>query len=92
MADFPDLASAEAAGYALEQGYALAGYVTNVEKWLQGEPGARGFQFRVVGVGPDQASADADALASLNLQRAARYGQGNNGVLNPAFVYVLDVT
>jgi hypothetical protein len=77
--DFASVAAAQSAGYAFEQLDAGAGksprYVSRFSKPIVGEPGSAGGLFKAEGAGSDvQATADANALASLNAQRRHRYG------------------
>jgi hypothetical protein len=97
MADLADLASAEAEGYFLAQGYTPeGGYTTHLEKVLSGEPDHRMVNMRADGASSvDQATADATALAVLNAQRAFRYGDGpepNSGIVDQDFTHVPDET
>jgi hypothetical protein len=85
MADFANTAAAQAAGYKLIQLDRGAGhpyrFSSTLEKWVTGDVGQSGVNLRGYGESPSsQASADAQALAALNGQRAHRYaGKGSNG-------------
>ena len=108
MTDLATPAAAVTAGYAkiqIDRGVPTAQvrnpparYATIFEKWLTGEPGARGNNLRVVGESSiDAATADTAALAALNAARDKRYGKGastNAGHLpgNAAFNHTVDVT
>jgi hypothetical protein len=79
VTDFADNAAAVAAGYArvqIDYGASKSPrYVTRYEKPIVGEPGSAGGVFRADGTGSDvQATADANALASLNAGRRHRWG------------------
>ena len=108
MTDLATPAAAVTAGYAkiqIDRGVPTAQvrnpparYVTIFEKWLTGEPGAKGNNHRSVGESSvDAPTADTAALASLNAFRTLRYGKGattNAGHLpaNSGFNHVVDVT
>src|SRR5262252_3396790 len=98
MTDLASPAAAVTAGSAKvqsERGATYKGgaqYLTMFEKWLTGEPGQGGFNFRCYG----QSSATA-ALAALNSRRTFRYGKGTNqnaggNPNNAAFQHTPDVT
>jgi hypothetical protein len=77
--DFADNAAAVAGGYARVQvDYGASRsprYVSRYEKPIVGEPGSSGGLFKIDGSGSDvQATADANALASLNASRRHRWG------------------
>jgi hypothetical protein len=104
MVDLASPAAAVTAGYAKVQsdrGALFKGgaqYLTMFEKWLTGEPGCAGFNFRTYGESSaSAAAADTAALAQLNQRRFWRYGKGTNqnaGGLpgNSGFQHVADTT
>lgn len=82
MTDHANNGAATSAGYTRIQYDRGAGksprYVSRYEKPMIGEPGASGFLFCAEGHSDvDQATADTNALAALNKQRAIRYGSGS---------------
>ena|SRR5262252_7635426 len=104
MTDLASPAAAVTAGYAKVQsdrGATYKGgaqYLTMFEKWLTGEPGQGGFNFRCYGESSaSAAAADTAALAALNSRRTFRYGKGTNqnaggNPNNAAFQHTPDVT
>ena len=75
MADLVNIAAATAAGYkelVLTKGGIT--YVT-LEKMLAGPQGGDVYTLRAHGEGANQGTAETAALASLNAQRADRYGR-----------------
>jgi hypothetical protein len=79
MTDFANHAAAVAGGYktqALDRGASFnpaLRWEVQLEKWITGGGGS-GSMFRAFGQGSSQANAEAAATASLNAQRAHRYG------------------
>lgn len=87
MADIAlaNIAAATAAGYketVLDRGASFSPaslrFEVTLDKALVGEPTATGNQIRAFGQGANQAAAEAVALAALNFQRKARYGQDDS--------------
>jgi hypothetical protein len=108
MSDLATPAAAVSAGYQkiqLDRGanspYVKQGgnrFVTQLEKWLTGEPGKAGHMLRAYGEDASSfANSDNAALAALNAKRRIRYGTGTNqnaGALpgNAGWQHVVDVT
>lgn len=77
-----NIAAATAAGYkeiTLDRGASFAPatrrWLVILEKQVVGEPGSTGGLVRQYAEGPDQATAEATVLASLNFFRDHRYGK-----------------
>jgi hypothetical protein len=74
MVDFANIAAAQAAGYTEIAAHKSDGsYLVTLEKQMTGAAGASGQMMRGYGAGPDQATAEAQALADINGQRRVRY-------------------
>jgi len=79
--DFANEAAALSAGFVkvqIDKGATKSPrYTTILQKNLVGEPGRSGVLWRAYGEHDVQATADANALAAVNVQRGLRYAKGS---------------